>query len=838
MITSCLTIPAKTLTPSFKQSIPSRPKTTPHNSIKQHQIKPVHPPLTTQENIQPDLQTYSALLKSCIRSHDYDQGKLIHAQLLDSGLKFNNLINNSLISLYSKCGDLEKAISIFQGMNDHKDLVSWSCMISCFANNGRKFEAIMMFYEMLRNGFYPNEYCFTAVIRACVDGENAWIGRVMFGFIVKTGYLEANLCVGCELIDLFTKGMNDVVSARKVFDQMPERNAVTWTLMITRYAQCGCAVDAVELFLDMEDSEFRADRFTLSSVVSACAELEAFRLGQQLHSRAIRSGLASDVFVGCSLVDMYAKCSVDGSIDMARKVFDGMPNHNVIAWTAIITGYSQCGGRDHDAIDIFRKMRYGHILPNHFTFSSVLKACANISDSKMGEQVHALVVKLGLASINVVGNSLINMFVRSGRMEDARKAFDILFEKNLISFNTIVDGYSKNSNSEEAFHLFHQIESMGIGASSFTFASLLSGAATIGALSKGEQLHARLLKEGLDSDQRIGNALISMYSRCGNVEAAFQVFNKMDNRNVVSWTSMITGFAKHGYAGRALDTFHGMSKAGVKPNEVTYISVLSACSHVGLFTEGWEHFNSMQKVHNIIPRMEHYACMVDLLGRSGLLKEALEFIDSMPCKADALVWRTLLGACRVQGNMELGKVVTKRILDLDPHDPAAYVLLSNLYASTGQWDDVENIRKTMKDRKLTKEAGCSWTEVENKVHKFYVGDTSHARAHEIFSKLDQLACEIKELGYVPNVDFVLHDVPDEQKEQYLFQHSEKIALAFGLISTSESKTIRIFKNLRVCGDCHSAMKFISITTKREIVVRDSNRFHHIKDGICSCNDYW
>ncbi|PIA49029.1 hypothetical protein AQUCO_01300111v1 [Aquilegia coerulea] len=856
IISSCLTIPARILPPPFKSTTSSRQNISSFQSLKHPQFEPLkHRLITqldvghldqafstldlmTQQGIQPDLVTYSVLLKSCIRSYNFDRGKLVHARLIESGLEFDNVVRNSLISLYSKCGDWEKAKSIFEGMNDDKDLVSWSAMISCFANNNRKSEAIIMFYEMLESGHYPNEFCFTAVFRACCDVDNAWVGRVIFGSVIKTGYFESNLCVGCELIDLFTKGMGDLISARKVFDKMPERNAVTWTLMITRYAQCGSAIDAVELFLDMEMSEFIPDRFTLSSVISACAELESFRLGQQLHSRAIRSGLALDVCVGCSLVDMYAKCALDGSVNESRKVFDRMPSHNVMSWTAIITGYVQCGGQDQEAINLFCDMKQGQVLPNHFTFSSVLKACANLSDSKVGKQVYAHVVKSGLASVNCVGNSLISMFARSGNMEDARKAFDILFEKNLISFNTMVDGYSKSLKSDEAFEMFHQIENTGIGVSAYTFASLLSGAASIGALSKGEQLHARLVKTGLESDLFIGNSLISMYSRCGNVEAALQIFNDVDDRNVISWTSMITGFAKHGYARRALTMFHEMVKEGVKPNEVTYVAVLSACSHVGMVAEGWEHFNSMHKVHNIVPRMEHYACMVDLLGRSGLLKEALDFINSMPFKADSLVWRTLLGACRVQGNMELGKLVAKHILELDPHDPAAYILLSNLYASAGQWNDVLKIRKTMKERKLTKEAGCSWIELESHVHKFYVGDTSHPRANEIFGKLDQLACEIKDLGYVPNTDFVLHDVADEQKEQYLFQHSEKIALAFGLISTSDSRPIRIFKNLRVCGDCHSAMKFISIASEREIVVRDTNRFHHIKDGLCSCNDYW
>jgi pentatricopeptide repeat protein len=248
-------------------------------------------------------------------------------------------------------------------------------------------------------------------------------------------------------------------------------------------------------------------------------------------------------------------------------------------------------------------------------------------------------VKVGLASVNCVGNSLISMYARSGMMEDAWKAFDMLFEKNLVSYNTVVDGYAKNLNSEEAFQLFHEIEDAGLGGSAFTYASLLSGAASIGAIGKGEQIHARVLKSGFESNQCTSNALISMYSRCGNIESALNVFNDMGDRNVISWTSMITGFAKHGFASRAIEFFHKMLEVGVRPNEITYIAVLSACSHVGLISEGWKHFNAMYKEHSIFPRMEHYACMVDLLGRSGSLLEALEFVNSMPFKADALVWR-------------------------------------------------------------------------------------------------------------------------------------------------------------------------------------------------------
>uniref|UniRef100_A0A2P2PHW1 Pentatricopeptide repeat-containing protein At3g49170ic n=1 Tax=Rhizophora mucronata TaxID=61149 RepID=A0A2P2PHW1_RHIMU len=784
------------------------------------------------------LIAYSLLLKSCIRSHNFQLGKLVHDRLTGSGLEPDSVVLNSLISLYSKCGDWERAHEIFETMGPKRDLVSWSALISCYASNGLESDALIAFLDFLEFGFYPNEYCYSAVIRACSNQDNYPLGEIFFGSVMKTGYFESDVCVGCALIDMFVKGRSDLESAFKVFDKMPERNVVTWTLMITRLQQLGCPRDAIDLFFDMIISGYEPDRFTLSGVVSACAELGLLSLGQQLHSWIMKMGLATDASAGCSLIDMYAKCAVDGSVDDSRQVFDRMPAHNVMSWTAIITAYVQSGGCDRDAIELFCNMILGPVKPNHFTFSSILKACANLADTRMGQQVYSYAVKMGLASVNCVGNSLISLYAQCGDMEDARKAFDAMFEKNLVSYNAIVDVYAKSSHSEEAFELFHEIENAGTGADAFTFASLLSGASSIGAIGNGQQIHARVLKSDLYSNLHISNALISMYSRCGDIDAAFQVFNNMGDHNVISWTSMITGFAKHGFAARALETFQKMLVADVRPNEITYIAVLSACSHVGLICEGWKHFKSMNRDHGVVPRMEHYACMVDLLARSGHLEEAMVFIKSMPFKADPLVLRTFLGACHVHGNTDLGKLAANMIIEQDPNDPAAYILLSNLYASAGRWEDAANVRRNMKERNLTKEAGCSWMEVENKVHKFYVGDTSHPKAGEIYDELDQLALEIKELGYVPDTDFVLHDLEQQQKEQYLLQHSEKIAVAFGFLSTAKSKPIRVFKNLRICGDCHTAIKCFSKVRGREIVVRDSNRFHHFKDGKCSCNDYW
>ncbi|KAK1409092.1 hypothetical protein QVD17_35617 [Tagetes erecta] len=804
-----------------------------HKSLKERLMS-----LSNSGQIQSQ-QQLTVLLKSCIRTRNFEVGKLLHSKLNQSGIKPDTVLLNSLITLYSKSGDWLTAKSIFDEMADDRDLVSWSALISCYAHNGMNSQALLTFLHMLMHGQHPNHFSFSAAIHASSNPDYASTGLAIFAFLIKTGYFHSHVCVACALIDFFVKAFHDLDSARKVFDQMPHPNSVTWTLLITRYAQMGHPKHAIQLFSSMISSASMPDRFTLSSVVSACAELGLVSVGQQMHSWVIKSALCMDVYIGCSLVDMYAKCAATVPMKDATKVFQRMPNHNVMSWTAIITGYVQSGGLDTSAIELYCKMiTQGDVLPNHFTYSSLLKACGSLSDIQIGKQIHNHAVKSGLVSVNCVGNSLISMYARSGSMEDAQKAFEILLEKNLISYNAIVDGYVKNTSSDEAFKMFNKIEETKTGVDSFTFASLLSAAAILGAVGKGEEMHARLVKSGFSSTQRVCNALISMYSRCGDIDAAARVFSKMEERNVISWTSIITGFAKHGQAKSALEVFEQMLGAGVKPNEVTYIAVLSACSHAGMVNEGLEHFSSMYSEHKIAPKMEHYACVVDLLGRSGSLEKAVDFIYSMPFKADALVWRTLLGACQVHGNTELGKLSAKMITELDPNDPSAYILLSNLYASKGQWEKVVKIRKTMKERKLIKEAGCSWIEAENQAHKFYVGDTCHPRAHDIYKELDQLVIDIKKLGYIPDTDFVLHELDEKEKERYLVQHSEKIAVAFGLISVSRTKPIRVFKNLRVCGDCHTAMKYISVARGREIVVRDSNRFHHFKNGTCSCNDYW
>ncbi|EPS60295.1 hypothetical protein M569_14504, partial [Genlisea aurea] len=793
----------------------------------------------------PDRTVFTVLLKSCIRRRRFELGREVHSLVIESGIEFDAILFNSLISLYAKSGDWRKADEIFGSMGEMKDLVSWSAMVSCYSLNGLNSRAISLFIEMVISGENPNEYCFSGALRACWNREFAATGLVIFGFLTKTGHFHSDVSVGCALIETFAKGFADLDSAKKVFDEMPDKNSVTWTLIITRFAQLGCPEEAIELFLDMVIAGFQPDQYTFSSCLSACAELGSAAVGRQLHSWAIKNGSISDVCVGCSLVDMYVKSCLNGSVAESRKVFDAMLEHNVMSWTAIITGCAQNGGLPDEALRLYcRMMTEGTVKPNHFTFSAVLKACGDLFNPRLGEAIYGQSVKLGFATVNCVGNSLISMYTRNDRMDEARRAFEFLVHKNLVSYNALIDGYSKSTDSHEAFDLLNRVETSEFGIDAFTFASLLSGAASIGAVGKGEQLHGRLLKSGFESDLCVSNALISMYTRCGDLRSGFKIFDGIENRNIVSWTSIITGCAKHGFAETALELFHRMTETGIRPNDVTFVSILSACSHAGLVEEGWKYFRSMSEDHGMAPKVEHYACMVDILSRSGHLDRAMRFIDTMPYPPDALIWRTLLGACLVHGNVELGRLAARSILEKNPDDPAAHVLLSNLLASKGQWGEAAAIRKEMRSRNVVKEAGSSWIEVDATVHKFYAGDSKHPEAAAIYGELDRVVGEAKGMGYVPVTDGVVlqQDVEEEEeKERYVFQHSEKIALGYGLIRSrggKGKKVLRIFKNLRVCGDCHNFIKFASMACGREIVVRDSNRFHHFKDGRCSCNDYW
>ncbi|XP_066383272.1 pentatricopeptide repeat-containing protein At4g21065-like [Miscanthus floridulus] len=479
--------------------------------------------------------------------------------------------------------------------------------------------------------------------------------------------------------------------------------------------------------------------------------------------------------------------------------------------------------------------------PDTHTYPPLLQACARLLSLRDGERIHAESAKNGLATLVFVKNSLVHLYGACGLFESAHRVFDEIpvRERNLVSWNSMLNGFAANGRPNEVLTIFREMLDVNFMPDGFTMVSVLTGSAEIGALALGRRVHVYLTKVGLVGNSHVGNALIDLYAKCGCVEDARRVFEEMGTgRTVVSWTSLIVGLAVNGFGKEALELFGVMEREKLVPTEITMVGVLYACSHCGLVDDGFTYFDRMKEEYNIAPRIEHLGCMVDLLGRAGKVKEAYDYILTMPLEPNAVVWRTLLGACAMHKKLELGEAAWARLVELDPGHSGDYVLLSNLYAAVGRWADVHVLRKTMVKDGVRKNPGRSLVELRNYVYEFVMGDRSHPESEQIYQMLAEIADRLRREGYIPRTSNVLADIEEEEKETALNYHSERLAIAFALLKSLSGTPIRIVKNLRVCGDCHTAIKLISKIYDREIIVRDRSRFHHFKGGSCSCKDYW
>lgn len=403
----------------------------------------------------------------------------------------------------------------------------------------------------------------------------------------------------------------------------------------------------------------------------------------------------------------------------------------------------------------------------------------------------------------------------------------------------MIVGYVQNGFNDDAIELFRSMVREGPEPNSYTLAAMLSVSSSLASLGHGKQIHTQAIRSGEASSVSVSNALINMYAKAGSIVGARHVFNSIHmNRDTVSWTSMIIALAQHGIGEEAIKLFEQMLALNIKPDHITYVGVLSACTHMGLVEQGRSYYKLMKDLHGIEPTPSHYACMIDLFGRAGMLQEAQDFIENMPIEPGVIAWGSLLASCKVHKNVELAKVAAERLLLIEPDNSGAYSALANVYSACGKWEDAARIRKSMKDRQVKKEQGFSWVQIRNEVHVFGVEDGLHPQREAIYMMMGKIWKEIKKMGFIPETEAVLHDLDEEVKEQILRHHSEKLAIAFGLMNTPENTTLRIMKNLRVCNDCHTAIKFISKLVGREIVVRDTTRFHHFQGGSCSCRDYW
>ncbi|KAH7554572.1 hypothetical protein JRO89_XS12G0237900 [Xanthoceras sorbifolium] len=674
------------------------------------------------------------------------------------------------------------------------------------------------------------------LLKFSADSKNLKLGKTVHALAITANESPRyeNVAQATSLINFYAK-CDQISLARHVFDNMRQRTVVSYGALMTGYLHNGLSLENLNLFKDMVSVDgLRLNEFVFSIVISSCSMGGKVEEGKQCHGFVWKSGLVFHRYVKCAIIDFYSKCS---DVEMAMLVLNSLPGYDIFSYNSVLSGLMD-NGRLREGFEVLVKMVSELVWWDSVTYVNAFGLSACLHDLKMGLQVHGQMLKSDVESDVYLNCAMINMYGKCGKISNARKVFDGLITRSVVLWTAMISAYFQNGYYEEALNSFSQMEHDDIQPNEFTFAVLLNSAAGLSTLGHGDVLHACIKKSGFDKHVMVGSALINMYAKCGNIEAANKVFSRMIHRDATTWNAMICGYAHNGLGREALIVFQDMLATEQCPNYVTFVGVLFACGHLGLVQEGFYYLNHLMKQFGIEPGLEHYTCIVGLLSRSGRLDEAENFMRCTPVKWDVVAWRTLLNASHVHQNYGFGSRIARTILKMEPNDVGTYTLLSNMYAKAKRWDGVLKVRKLMRERNIKKEPGASWIEIRNTTYVFVSDDSNHPESSQIYEKISELLAKIKPLGYVPDVAVVLHDVEDEQKEGYLCYHSEKLAIAYGLMKTPPQAPIRVIKNLRMCDDCHSAVKLISKLTNRDIIVRDSNRFHRFQDGCCSCADYW
>ncbi|XP_020175045.1 pentatricopeptide repeat-containing protein CRR2, chloroplastic-like [Aegilops tauschii subsp. strangulata] len=572
-----------------------------------------------------------------------------------------------------------------------------------------------------------------------------------------------------------------------------------------------------------------------ASILQSCVAAGSLRAGRKLHGRLLVSGLGPDTVLSTKLVDLYAAC---GHVGQARRLFDGMPKRNVFLWNVLIRAYAREGPREA-AVQLYRGMAEHGVEPDNFTYPLVLKACAALLDLETGREVHEHVSGTRWGQDVFVCAGVVDMYAKCGCVDDARAVFDGIAVRDAVVWNSMIAAYGQNGRPMEALSLCRDMASNGVGPTIATLVSTISAAADAAALPRGRELHGFGWRRGFGGQDKLKTSLVDMYAKSGWLHVARVLFEQLMKRELVSWNAMICGYGMHGHADEALELFNKMrGDAQVTPDNITFVGVLSACNHRGMVEEAKEFFGLMVDVSSIEPTVQHYTCLVDVLGHTGRFEEAYDLIKGMSIKPDSGIWGALLNGCKIHKNVELGELALQKLIELEPEDAGNYVHLSNIYAQSGKWENAARVRKLMTNRGLKKILACSWIELKGKTHGFLVGDASHPRSDEIYEELERLEGLMSDAGYVPDTMPVFHNVGDDEKRNMVRSHSERLAIAFGLISTPPGTKLLVTKNLRVCEDCHVVIKLISKISQREIIIRDVNRYHHFVNGECSCKDYW
>lgn len=642
--------------------------------------------------------TLSSVLTACAAAEKLGFGKAVQGWAIKCGVDEDLFVGTAIVDMYAKCGSLDQAFEQFQLM-PIINVVTWTAIISGFAQKNDFASALQLFKDMRSAEEDINSYTITSVLTACANPAAVDEATQIHCWTLKSGFYM-NSVVKASLINVYGK-MGALVLSERIFEETEDlMHLGTWANMFSAFVHSKSSKEAFYMFQRMLQQDLRPEKICTSSVLSVT---DSLNLGRQIHSYTVKVGLAYDLTVGSSLFTMYSKC---GSLEESYEIFNLLEGKDTVSWASMIAGYVS-NGSAANAIDCFRDMLYEKIVPDEMVLTAVFNACSALCLLKTGKEVHGFGIRHGLGEQTFYGGGLVNMYSKCGDLYSARRLFDEMPEKDEASWSSMVSGYAQSGHVTEALELYRDMQMADVQIDAFTMSSVLSSVSHSDLLGVGIQIHASILKIGLEPNVTVGSSLLMMYSNVGSIIECCKVFDKIANPDVICWTAMIASYARHGKGAEALQTFELMKKSGTKPDSVTFTGVLSACSHSGLVEEAYIYLHSMKKDYGIEPNYRHYCCMVDLLGRAGRLKEAEMFINNMPMKPDSLIWATLLAACQVHGNIDLGKLAAEKVMELEPHEAGTYVSLSNICADVGHWHEVLKVRSEMKGTGVTKEPGWS-----------------------------------------------------------------------------------------------------------------------------------
>lgn len=686
------------------------------------------------------------LLRTCTGSKSLKEGKIIHQKVVTLGLQNNIALCKSLINLYFSCQNYDYAMLVFKTIDNPLDLSLWNGLMASYTKNYMYITALELFDMLLQNPYLkPDSYTYPSVLKACGGLGSVGIGKMIHTHLIKTGFL-LDVVIASSTARMYAK-CNSFECAVKMFDEMSERDVASWNTVISCYYQDGQAEKALELFKKMRDSGVQPNSVTLTTVISSCARLMDLERGKEIHKEFIKDGFVSDSYISSALVDMYGKC---GCLEMAREVFEQTVLKSVVAWNALIAGYSSRGD-SKSCVELFWRMNEEGIKPTLTTISSVLMSCSRSGQLKHGKVVHGYIIRNKIQGDVFINSSLIDLYFKCGRVSSAENVFEKISKTDVVYWNVMISGYVTVGYYFKALAIYSDMKEVGAKPDAVTFTSVLPACSQLAALEKGKEIHNHIIESKLETNEIVMGALLDMYAKCGAVDEAFKVFNELPERDLVSWTSMITAYGSHGRALEALKLFGKMQQSNARPDSITFLALLSACSHAGWVDEGGYYFNQMISEYNIKPRNEHYSCLIDLLGRAGRLQEAYGILQSTPeIREDAGLLSTLFSACRLHRDIEMGEKIAKLLIEKDPDDSSTYIVLSNMYASVKKWDEVRKIRLKMKELGLRKNPGCSWIEIGDRIQPFFAEDKFYPQADMVYECLAILAGHMEKDELLPS----------------------------------------------------------------------------------------